>query len=85
MSLARKSIFKLSKMVLFENRKVADSDELGKSKRDEQWTFSSARMLYMTQVVTNYKGFKISSLISENQVGENHEKSLKNDTFQILA
>ena len=85
MWLARKSIFKLSKVVLFENRKVVDFDEQTKSKRGGERTFPCARMHLMTQIVTNYKGFKRTLPSSELYVHENHENPLKNSAFNIEA
>ena len=51
MMLARKSIFKLLKMELFENRKVSEWDELDKSKREEQQRFHTVHVHFITQIL----------------------------------
>ena len=76
MRLARNLIFKLSILVFSEDRKVVDFDEQTKSKRGGERTCPSARMHLMTQIVTNYKGFKRTLPSSELYVHENHQNPL---------
>ena len=63
--------------MFFANGKLLDFDELPKSKRQEQRTFPSEFILFMTQIVTNYKGFIRTLPRFEYYVRENHENQLK--------
>ena len=71
--------------VFFENRKVVEFDELPKSKRDRLQSFPFVCVHYMTQIPTTIKGFDRSLLVSENQLGENYEKTLKKIESDIRA
>ena len=66
---------------MFQNRKVATFDDMPKSKREEDATFLFVYVQYTTQTVTNYKDFKRSLPVSENQLRENHENLHQNMCF----
>ena len=79
--LARNLIFKPPNLVFFQNRKVANFDEVPKSKRDERQCSLFVCVEYSTPMATNYEGFERYLPVSENQLREYHEKGAQNRCF----